>query len=59
VMLTKAVPSPDYDADRAMLEVMGLAMRPPFKDGLPDYIAAGGKQQREQQGSCAAEEVAS
>jgi biotin synthase len=54
VMLTKAVPSPDYDADRAMLEVMGLAMRPPFKDGLPEYIAAGGKQ-----GSCAAEEVAS
>jgi biotin synthase len=42
VMLTKAVPSPDYDADKAMLDVMGLSMRPPFKNGLPDYIAAGG-----------------
>jgi biotin synthase len=30
-MLTRAVPSPDYDADRDMLEVMGLKMRPPFK----------------------------
>lgn len=40
VMLTKAVPSPDYDADKAMLDVMGLKPRPPFKDGLPDYIAA-------------------
>jgi len=40
VMLTKAVPSPDYDADKAMLDVMGLKSRPPFKDGLPDYIAA-------------------
>src|SRR5947208_4731556 len=53
-MLTKAVPSPDYDADKAMLDVMGLTMRPPFKDGLPDYIAS-----REQQGaSTIAEEVA-
>jgi biotin synthase len=40
VMLTKAVPSPDYDADKAMLDVMGLKPRPPFKDGLPEYIAA-------------------
>ncbi len=40
VMLTKAVPSPDYDADKAMLDVMGLKPRPPFKDGVPDYIAA-------------------
>ena len=31
-MLTKAVPSPDYDADRAMLEQLGLRMRPPFRD---------------------------
>jgi biotin synthase len=57
VMLTKAVPSPDYDADKAMLDVMGLTMRPPFKDGLPDYIAARGG---EQQGApTIAEEVAS
>ncbi len=40
VMLTKAVPSPDYDADRQMLDVMGLKQRPPFKDGVPEYIAA-------------------
>jgi biotin synthase len=53
VMLTKAVPSPDYDADKAMLDVLGLTMRPPFKDGLPDYIANG-----EQQGAATAEEVA-
>ncbi len=31
-MLTKAVPSPDYDADAAMLGLLGLTMRPPFKD---------------------------
>jgi len=30
-MLTKAVPSPDYDADKAMLNLLGLTMRPPFK----------------------------
>ncbi|MBM3838112.1 MAG: biotin synthase BioB [Verrucomicrobia bacterium] len=30
-MLTQAVPSPDYNADRAMLELLGLRMRPPFK----------------------------
>jgi biotin synthase len=29
-MLTTAVPSPDYDADRSLLEVLGLSMRPPF-----------------------------
>jgi biotin synthase len=27
-MLTRAVPSPDYDADRAMLDRLGLRMRP-------------------------------
>jgi biotin synthase len=59
VMLTKAVPSPDYDADKAMLDVMGLAMRPPFKDGVPDYISAGGgEKQEQQQGSRTPEEVA-
>jgi biotin synthase len=31
-MLTRAVPSPDYDADREMLAVLGLTMRPPFKE---------------------------
>jgi biotin synthase len=31
-MLTRAVPSPDYDADRELLDVLGLKMRPPFKD---------------------------
>ena len=32
-MLTKAVPSPDYDADRELLNTLGLKMRPAFKDG--------------------------
>jgi biotin synthase len=32
IMLTKAVPCNDYDADRAMLDVMGLKPRPPFKE---------------------------
>lgn len=31
-MLTEAVPSPDYQADRRMLEVLGLKMREPFKE---------------------------
>jgi biotin synthase len=30
-MLTSAVPSPNYDTDRGMLESLGLRMRPPFK----------------------------
>jgi hypothetical protein len=30
-MLTKAAPSPDYDADRALLEALGLKMRAPFQ----------------------------
>jgi biotin synthase len=45
IMLTKAVASPDYDADRAMLDVMGLRLRAPFKDGHPadrGACAAGG-----------------
>ncbi|KAB2660846.1 MAG: biotin synthase BioB [Verrucomicrobia bacterium] len=29
-MLTKAVPSPSYDADRVLLEALGLRMREPF-----------------------------
>jgi biotin synthase len=31
-MLTRAVPSPDYDADRELLDLLGLKMRPPFKE---------------------------
>ena len=31
-MLTRAVPTPGYDADRAMLEVLGLRPRPAFKE---------------------------
>jgi biotin synthase len=57
VMLTKAVPCADYDADKAMLEVMGLSMRPPFKEGVPEYIAAGGAQGEKQQGSRTPEEA--
>ena len=37
MMLTRAVPCADYDADRAMLGMMGLKMRPPFKDGRPAH----------------------
>lgn len=32
-MLTSAVPSPDYDTDKALLDKLGLGIRPPFKDG--------------------------
>ena len=38
-MLTKAVPSPDYHADRAMLDLLGLRMRPPFKE-RPNGVAS-------------------
>lgn len=31
-MLTKAVPSPSYDADKALLDVLGMKSRPPFKE---------------------------
>jgi biotin synthase len=31
-MLTSAVPSPKYDADAALLELLGLHPRPPFKE---------------------------
>ena len=37
IMLTRAVPCADYDADRAMLDVMGLKIRPSFKDGRPTH----------------------
>jgi biotin synthase len=32
IMLTKSAPSQDYDQDKAMLDVLGLNMRPPFKE---------------------------
>lgn len=35
VMLTSAVPSQSYDEDKALLNTLGLRMRPPFKDGHP------------------------
>ncbi len=38
VMLTKAVPSQAYDQDKAMLEMLGLRMRPPFANGRPRKI---------------------
>jgi len=34
-MLTKAVPSPSYDADHALLEALGMTLREPFKMGRP------------------------
>jgi biotin synthase len=30
-MLTVTTPCPDYDADREMLNLLGLEMRPPFQ----------------------------
>jgi biotin synthase len=38
-MLTKAVPSPSYDKDRELLEILGLKMREPFKNGRPQDAA--------------------
>jgi biotin synthase len=39
-MLTKAVPSPSYDADKALLDVLGLTMREPFaKDDAARCVA--------------------
>jgi biotin synthase len=51
-MLTRAVPSPDYTADHEMLNLLGLKMRPPFKEKLhsaslesnPVELAAHGKE---------------
>ena len=40
-MLTRAVPSPDYDADRAMLDLLGLRMRPAF-EGRVQTVACEG-----------------
>jgi biotin synthase len=33
IMLTKAAPCPAYDEDKALLNTLGMTMRPPFKDG--------------------------
>jgi biotin synthase len=40
VMLTKAVPSPAYDEDKALLNTLGLTMRPPFKDRIESVVSA-------------------
>jgi len=34
-MLTKQAPSPDYDADEALMGLLGLQPRRPFQDGKP------------------------
>jgi hypothetical protein len=34
-MLTAAAPSPDYDADKAMLDLLGLQPRRPAAPQLP------------------------
>jgi biotin synthase len=34
-MLTKAVPSPSYDADKQLLDMLGMTMREPFAAGVP------------------------
>jgi biotin synthase len=39
VMLTKAVPSPAYDEDKALLGTLGLKMRPPFKGSAGAVMA--------------------
>ena len=38
-MLTAKAPSPDYDADEAMLKLLGLKPRRPFKEGKPKSTA--------------------
>jgi biotin synthase len=38
-MLTKAVPSPSYDADRALLDLLGLRMREPFQEKAAEACA--------------------
>ena len=40
-MLTKAVPSPSYDADKQLLDLLGLTMREPFaKTATADCLPA-------------------
>ena len=38
-MLTKAVPSPSYESDKALLTALGLIPREPFSHGKPDHCA--------------------
>ncbi|HTI69821.1 MAG TPA: biotin synthase BioB [Candidatus Limnocylindria bacterium] len=38
-MLTKAVPSPSYDADKTLLTALGMQMREPFSHGRPEHCA--------------------
>ncbi len=40
-MLTLAVPSPKYDADGKLLNLLGLKKRPPFKDEAAVHACAG------------------
>ena len=40
-MLTRAVPSPDYDADHAMLNLLGLRLRPPFESRAQTVASPG------------------
>lgn len=39
-MLTKAVPSPSYESDKALLTALGLIPREPFRHGRPEHCAA-------------------
>ena len=39
-MLTKAVPSPSYDADHALLETLGMRFREPFKHAAAEAAHA-------------------
>ena len=41
-MLTKAVPSPSYDADRTLLTALGMTMREPFSHGRPGHCSPAG-----------------
>jgi biotin synthase len=38
MMLTKAVPSPDYDQDQELLNILGLKARPPAPGGLKNHF---------------------
>jgi biotin synthase len=38
-MLTKAVPSPSYDADKQLLDLLGLTMREPFQSSPNPGVA--------------------
>lgn len=40
IMLTSAVPSQSYDEDKALLDTLGLRIRPPFKDEKSEAAGA-------------------